>query len=224
MKQRTRIMQAIVAGTAAIVSLTACGGQPLAINQAAPQPTPLGLATATPGTPGLFESPPPQPGGQTPGVELASPAAVPSPPVGMEPGASPAAPAPVAEPTPEPTLNPAFGNVALPSVEERWRYVQVDRQPFGQIQTWTTPSRQILWWYDPVHGRAVKLGEIQGDFPVQATFRFRGQEVEALEVPYQVNQSFGITVPPAVLEQIRNAGYGEWIEAFVYRTEDIRPK
>ncbi|WP_026369559.1 hypothetical protein [Kallotenue papyrolyticum] len=220
MKRRTRIPAVILVGAAAVVGLTACGGQPLPINQQAP-----GIATATPGAPlgaapGLFESPAAQAGGQ-PAEGAASPEA---PPV-EQPGAPAVeSPPPMAEPTPEPTVNPQFSSVTLPSVEERWRYVQVDRQPFEQIQTWTTPSRQILWWYDPVHGRAVKLGEIQGDFPVQATFRFRGQEVEALEVPYQVNQSFGITVPPALLEQIRNAGYGEWIEAFVYRTEDIRPK
>lgn len=130
-----------------------------------------------------------------------------------------------AAPTPEPTVNPAFSNVTLPGAEERWRYVQLDRTPLETVQTYTTPSRQILWWYDPVLGRTVRLGEVQGDFPVQATFRFRGQEVDALEVPYEINVSLGITLPAATVEQIRNAGYtGPWIEAFIYKTEDIRPK
>ncbi len=133
-------------------------------------------------------------------------------------------PAP-AVPAPEPTVNPAFNNVTLPGAEERWRYVQLDRVPLPAVQTYTTPSRQILWWYDPELGRTVRLGEVQGDFPVQATFRFRGQEVDALEVPYQINQSLGITLPAATIEQIRRAGFtGDWIEAFIYKTEDIRPK
>ncbi len=141
-------------------------------------------------------------------------------------GAAPPAgnPAPAA-PAPEPTVNPTFSDVRLPGSEERWRYVQQDRTPLESVQTYTTPSREILWWYDPLLGRTIKLGEIQGDFPVQATFRFRGQEVDALEVPYQINSSFGITLPAATVDAIRKAGYsGDWIEAFVYKTEDIRPK
>jgi hypothetical protein len=102
--------------------------------------------------------------------------------------------------------------------------VQVNRAPLESVQTYTTPSKQLLWWYDPLFGQPVKLGEIQGDFPVQATFRFRGQEVEALEIPYQVNQSFGLTLPSAIVERIRRAGGSEWIEAFVYKTDDIRPR
>jgi hypothetical protein len=189
-----------------------------------------GVPTATPGTeaaegvspPPMFEqqsplpdpvdvAPTPQPEEGTPPEVVESP-----PPVVEQP-----APPPV-EPTVEPTVDPAFSGISLPPVEERWRYVQVDRQVFEPIQTWTTPGRQILWWYDPLHGRTVKLGEIQGDFLVQAVFRFRGQQVEALEVPYHINQSYNVAVPPAILEQIRNAGYeGDWIETFVYRTEDI---
>jgi hypothetical protein len=135
----------------------------------------------------------------------------------------PAAAAP--PPAPEPTIDPVFNGVTLPGAEERWRYVQQDRTPLNGVQTYTTPGRQILWWYDPALGRTIRLGEIQGDFPVQATFRFRGQEVDALEVPYQVNQSFGITIPGATVDEIRKAGYsGDWIEAFVYKTDDIRPK
>jgi hypothetical protein len=211
----------------ASLSLSACGGPLVGIDGESPPP---GIATATPDVPpesptqpGLFE-PPAE--GAPPAEEEQPPADQGEPPV--DEGESP--PPEAVEPPPpapqvEPTVNPEFAGVSLPSVEERWRYVQVDRQPFADgIQTWTTPSRQILWWYDPVFGRAVKLGEIQGDFPAQATFRFRGQEVDAVEIPYNVNQSFGITLPPAIQDQIRNAGYGEWIETFVYRTEDIRPK
>lgn len=131
---------------------------------------------------------------------------------------------PPSEQLPTPTVNPEFTTVQFPSATDRWRYVQVNRAPLAAVQTYTTPSKQLLWWYDPAFGQPVKLGEIQGDFPVQATFRFRGQEVEALEIPYQVNQSFGITLPSAIIERIRRSGGGDWIEAFVYKTDDIRPR
>lgn len=145
-----------------------------------------------------------------------------------EASAAPEIPAPEssppAEPLPSPTVNPEFAAVQFPNATERWRYVQVNRTPLAAVQTYTTPSKQLLWWYDPVFGQPVKLGEIQGDFPVQATFRFRGQEVEALEIPYQVNQSFGIALPSAIVERIRRAGGGEWVEAFVYQTDDMRAR
>lgn len=208
----------------ASLGLTACGG-PLILDQNEQR---TGIPTATigvadvPTPPPLFDSPAPGPEvNESPAGEVAPPANEASPP---DDEGTIAPPVEGTEPPAvEPTVNPDFAGVALPSVEERWRYVQVDRQPFASVQTWVTPSRQILWWYDPVYGRTIKLGEIQGEFPAQATFRFRGQEVEAIEIPYQVNQSFGITLPPAIVDQIRNAGYGEWIETFVYRTEDIRP-
>lgn len=137
--------------------------------------------------------------------------------------ATDAPPPPVA--SPEPTVNPTFEDVAvLPSVQDRWRYVQVERNVLPTVQTYRTTGSEILWWYDPVFGRTIKLGEIQGSFPVQATFRFRGQEAEALEIPYQVNQSFGITLPQAVLNQMQQAGVGEWAEAFVYVDSDISPE
>jgi hypothetical protein len=135
---------------------------------------------------------------------------------------APENPAPPSEPLPSPTVNPEFTQVQFPNAADRWRYVQVNRIVLADVPTYTTPSKQLLWWYDPVFGQPVKLGEIQGDFQVQATFRFRGQEVEALEVPYHVNQSFGITLPSAIVERIRRAGGGEWVEAFVYKTDDIR--
>ncbi len=220
MRRRQYIVASLLGAS---LGLTACGG-PLILDQDGQR---TGIPTATigiaegPTPPPLFESPAPEVIESPPAGEAAPPVSEASPPAGE--GTVPPPAEGVQPPAVEPTVNPELAGVTLPSVEERWRYVQVDRQPFESIQTWVTPSRQILWWYDPVYGRTIKLGEIQGEFPAQATFRFRGQEVEALEIPYQVNQSFGITLPPAIVDQIRNAGYGEWIETFVYRTEDIRP-
>ncbi|HEX6290890.1 MAG TPA: hypothetical protein VFZ66_17025 [Herpetosiphonaceae bacterium] len=194
------------------------------------------LPTATAGLPGQAPegSAAPNAGAGTdtgnPSQVFDSPAPSEAPVASEAPAENPAEPAapesspPPSEPLPSPTVNPEFTSVQFPGAAERWRYVQVNRAPLEGVQTYTTPSKQLLWWYDPVFGQPVKLGEIQGDFPVQATFRFRGQEVEAVEVPYQVNQSFGITLPAAVVERIKRAGGGEWIEAFVYKTDDIRPR
>lgn len=141
----------------------------------------------------------------------------------IPPAASDAPPAPI-EPIVTPTVNPEFAGAALPNVEDRWRYIQLNRAPFDAIRTYTTSTSQTLWWYDPRFGQNVRLGDITGDFPVQATFRFRGQEVSAFEIPYQVNNSFGFTVPEAILNRMREAGVGEWAETFIYDNPAIQPK
>jgi hypothetical protein len=211
--------------------LSGCG-QPLQLQNSVAQNIPTattGIDQPAPDASIAVSPPPPFEEGSAPApAESVPPAPAESaaPPPVTDPGVvveSPPAEQVVPEATP--TVNPAFQGVQLPGTEERWRYVQVDRTVLDGMQTYNSPARTILWWYNPVFGREVKLGEIQGDFPVQATFRFRGQEVDALEVPYQINQSFGITLPPAIVDQIRAAGYeGEWIEAFVYQTSDIQPR
>jgi hypothetical protein len=217
----------VVALVCAAFGLSGCGN---ALKLDAGQPAAQQFPTATQGVPAA------QGGGSLGATtEPANPSAFASPAGNGQPSAAPQAsiapesPAPdvsppPSEPAPNPTVNPEFATVQLPSATDRWRYVQVNRAPLESVQTYTTPSKQLLWWYDPLFGQPVKLGEIQGDFPVQATFRFRGQEVEALEIPYQVNQSFGLTLPSAIVERIRRAGGSEWIEAFVYKTDDIRPR
>ncbi len=224
MQRRHTVVVALVCAT---LALSGCGN---ALNLEAGRPAGQGIGTATPGQPGIAPA-------ET-SVAIVGPTAdvVTAPQVSESPANNPETPAapaaspvpeaspPPSEPQPTPTVNPEFSSVQFPSATDRWRYVQVNRAPLASVQTYTTPSKQLLWWYDPMFGQPVKLGEIQGDFPVQATFRFRGQEVEALEIPYQVNQSFGITLPAAVVERIKRAGAGEWIEAFVYKTDDIRPR
>ena len=222
---------AVVALICATLSLSGCGGRPLDLN--AGNPAGQAFPTATPDAPIVGASDAPGLGVTT---EPVSPPPVFASPVdntqlspAPEASTAPESPAPEvspppAEPLPSPTVNPEFATVQFPSATDRWRYVQINRTVLEGVTTYTTPSKQLLWWYDPAFGQPVKLGEIQGDFQVQATFRFRGQEVEALEVPYQINQSFGITLPSAIVERIRRAGGGEWIEAFVYKTDDIRPR
>jgi hypothetical protein len=96
---------------------------------------------------------------------------------------------------------------------------------FDGLQPFTTPGSE-LWWYDPVNQQHVILGRITGDFAAQARFRLIGQGVDALEVPYQVNSSYGLTaISPALLGRIAAAGYeSDWIETYVFLSPDVIPR
>lgn len=159
-------------------------------------------------------------------------ATVPAPPAAAS--ATPAAentalPAPTVTVPPPTEIPPALPTLALPtqpavSNEERWRAQQVDRQVFDPLQPYGTVTSE-LWWYDPVNQQSIVLGSFSGAFVAQARFSLRGQGIEALEVPYQVNRSYGLTaLSPAVLERIRVAGYGEWIETYVFVTPNVTPR
>jgi hypothetical protein len=119
--------------------------------------------------------------------------------------------------------------LAVPTVqaltnEERWRRQQKERTVFETMRTYTTSGSE-LWWYDPVNQQHVILGTIAGDFQAQAQFTLAGQGIAALEVPYRVNQQYGLTsLSPALLERIQAAGYGEWIETYVFAGPDVRPR
>jgi hypothetical protein len=166
----------------------------------------------------------------SPSIDLQTPEPTP------EPAASPSPDAPTpepAEPTPEPSPQPDLADATLPGAQqdylERWRYVQRDRTPisdtYGEpIRMYQTTGWHWLWWYDPIYGQPVALGQITGEFPVQATFRFRGQLVDGLEVPYEINNSFGIALPDAIVARMRAAGYTDRVEAFVYQTNDMAPQ
>ncbi|MGB9737592.1 MAG: hypothetical protein C0184_11810 [Chloroflexus aggregans] len=134
---------------------------------------------------------------------------------------------PVPEP-PTPTLVP-IPTITLPTLpslsnEERWRRQQLDRQIFSELRSYTT-KRSELYWYDPVNEQKVLIGIINGEFMAQARFIFRKENRLALEVPYQINQSYGLSaLSPALVERIHAAGYSDWIETFVYITPDIQPQ
>ncbi|ACL25946.1 hypothetical protein [Chloroflexus aggregans] len=137
----------------------------------------------------------------------------------------------VATPAPEPptpTLLPiptlTLPTLPLLSNEERWRLQQLDRQVFPELRLYTT-KRSELYWYDPVNEQEVLIGVINGEFMAQARFTFRKDNRLALEVPYHLNQSYGLSaLSPALVERIHAAGYSDWIETFVYITPDIQPQ
>jgi hypothetical protein len=126
-------------------------------------------------------------------------------------------------PTPPPESAPT---IVLPTPEvltneARWRAQQIDRVVLDPVRIYTTPSSD-LWWFDPVNQQSIILGTIAGDFPVQAEFVLRGQGRDALEIPYQINQSYGLTaLSPAVLDRIAAAGYSDWIETYVFRAPNV---
>jgi hypothetical protein len=168
----------------------------------------------------------PDTGEVQPATTASAEAPVEAPATGVEVAPTEAAPAeaPPPEPVGEPTVNPAFGSVQLPSaadLEGRWRDMQVDRAPFEAPRTFVSSGSEIVWWFDPLYGQLVPIGEIRGEFVAQASFRIKGQWIGALEIPYQVNQAYGIVVPDPILQRMRNAGKGEWAEVFVYQTGDV---
>lgn len=131
--------------------------------------------------------------------------------------------------TPTPTLTPTPGvQIVLPTLpvlsnEQRWRAQQKDREVFEAYRTYTT-SGSDLWWYDPVNQQHVVLGSFAGNFHAQSRFTLVGRGVAALEVPYQVNQSYGLqALSPALVQRIGEAGYGEWIEAYVLMGPEVQP-
>jgi len=204
------------------LALTSCGGA-LKLGQQGR----LGLATATPGieAKGGAEVPPVA---ATMPAEVAQASPVPSV-VADVPSAVPPTDVPPTEAPPavSPTINPVLENVQLPTgtdLEARWRNMQVDRAPFDAPRTYVSPSYQLVWWFDPIFGQLVPLGEAHGDIPVQATFRIKGQWVNALEIPYHINQDFDFKLPDPVLKRMQAAGTGEWREVFIYQTRDIQPK
>jgi len=129
---------------------------------------------------------------------------------------------------PTPTLAPA-PTIALPTLpalspEERWRAQQLDRQIFPELRLYTT-KRSELYWYDPINQQPVLIGTINGEFMAQATFFWRENSQPALEVPYQINRSYGLSaLSPALIDRIRAAGYSDWIETFVFLTPAVQAK
>jgi hypothetical protein len=108
------------------------------------------------------------------------------------------------------------------SNEEKWREQQSEREIFDAPRRYTTVGSE-LWWFDPVNQQHVILGSFSGEFDVQATFTLHSQGVVALEVPYPVNQRYVTAISPAHQQRIAEAGFGEWIETYVFLTPNVRP-
>ncbi|HMQ29133.1 MAG TPA: hypothetical protein PKD53_00325 [Chloroflexaceae bacterium] len=176
-------------------------------------PTPTVLVATQ--APALGSTSPTLPGSYAPDPATTTPTLAPTtPPPSVAPEAPTAAPLP--------TLS--LPTAAALTNEERWRAQQIERRPFEAPRPYLTTGSE-LWWYDPLNQQHVILGRLTGDFQGQAEFTLRGQGVGALEVPYQVNQSYGLTaLSPALLERIQAAGYYDWIETYVFLTPAVTPR
>jgi hypothetical protein len=109
--------------------------------------------------------------------------------------------------------------------EQRWRAQQQDRKVNTPPQLYIARKPATLWWYDPLTSQSVQIGSLSGEFPVQAEFILLSAQQAALEVPYRINNDFGLTaISEAVRERMKAAGYSQSVEAYVLRTDDIQPK
>lgn len=132
----------------------------------------------------------------------------------LSPSVQPSAPV-----VPQPTF--ALPTAQPLTAEQRWRNQQLNRAVFEGLRTYTTAGSE-LWWYDPINQQSVVLGFFGGEFAAQAQFTLREQGIEALEVPYRINGSYGLTaLSPVLLDRIRAAGYGDWIETYVLLTPNV---
>ena len=127
------------------------------------------------------------------------------------------------EPTPGIVVAPQLPTSQ--SSEERWRAQQIGRQELAQAQGYIAKSPIPLLWYDPATGQSLEVGTLIGEFTVKARFTLRGADRPALEVPYRINQDYGLTsISDALRDRMRAAADSESVEAYVFETEDVVPK
>jgi len=114
----------------------------------------------------------------------------------------------------------------LPETNEaRWRAQEQDRKINDPPRIYVAPSQVTLWWYDPLNSQSVPIGTLSGEFPAQADFILRSAQQAAFEVPYRINNDFGLTaISDAVRERMQAAGYTQSVEAYILRTADMHPK
>jgi hypothetical protein len=109
--------------------------------------------------------------------------------------------------------------------EQRWRAQEQDRKVNDPPRIYVAPSQVTLWWYDPLTSQSVPIGTLSGEFPAQAEFVLRSAQQAAFEVPYRINNDFGLTaISDAVRERMQAAGYTQSVEAYILRTADMHPK
>ncbi len=90
-------------------------------------------------------------------------------------------------------------------------------------QIYRVVRRTPLFWFDPETGQILEIGTVLGDIPVQARFRLRSTGEAALEVPYRINNDFGLTaISEAVRSRMEAAGYTFSVEAFLLESDAMQ--
>lgn len=197
-----------------IVLVLAGCGQPLQIN------TPSARATsAASSAPAASPAQRPTPA-SSPGAPLQG---TPTPGIIEQPGGTAATP--VTLPA-DGTSIVVVPNTAVPlDNQQRWRAQQIGRQPFPERRVYYAAQPVPLLWFDPLNNQIVEIGTIIGDVTVQAQFTLRQTQQPALEVPYRINNDFGLTaISEAIRERMRAAGYTESVETYISQTEAVAPK
>lgn len=105
---------------------------------------------------------------------------------------------------------------------QRWRAQEVNREVFAEPRTYRANQPVPLFWFDPANEQIVEIGTIIGAFPAQAQFTLRGTNQPALEVPYRINNDFGLTsISEALRARMRAANSGEAVETYVIVSEAV---
>jgi hypothetical protein len=133
---------------------------------------------------------------------------------------------PLAE-TDMPTATAVTTSTAIPnSVRDPWRQQQVERQDFAEAKAYITTSPTPLYWYDPTTGQSLEIGRLFGEFVAVAQFQLKARDnAPALEVPYQINQDYGLTaISPVLIERMKSAGQTNAVVAYVLLDNTITPK
>jgi hypothetical protein len=132
-----------------------------------------------------------------------------------------------ATPLPMPT-QPIFIRPPTPSQqtsEQLWRAQQVDRHLFDSPRAYVARPPATLLWYDPRTGQSLEIGTLLGEFQASAEFTLRDSDRPAIEVPYRINNDFGLTaISDAIVRRMNEAGYTERVEAYVLLSDAVQPR
>ena len=109
--------------------------------------------------------------------------------------------------------------------EQLWRAQQVDRHLFDSPRAFVARPPATLLWYDPRTGQSLEIGTLLGEFQASAEFTLRDGDRPAIEVPYRINNDFGLTaISDALIQRMQAAGYPERVEAYVLQSDAITLK
>jgi hypothetical protein len=134
-----------------------------------------------------------------------------------------ATPTPAPIPTPSVVIRPP--TPPQQTSEQIWRDQQIDWRPFDPPQAYIARPSTTLLWYDPRTRQALEIGTLIGEFQASGEFTLRGSDRQALEVPYRINNDFGLTaISDAIVQRMNEAGYTEQVEAYVFLSETVQPK
>jgi hypothetical protein len=101
----------------------------------------------------------------------------------------------------------------------------MNRRTFDPPRAYVARPSAMLLWYDPRTGQSLEIGTLLGEFPASAEFTLRSSNQSAIEVPYRINNDFGLTaISDAIVRRMSEAGYVDQVEAYVLLSDTVQPK